>query len=97
MAKYLCIVMHGETGGEGQYTFDGPDSLLSETPVRVFRTFMEMIDHDVFPSQHVDYEINAAMKNSERKVVTVLGQMIFDGDPPAPFMAMISHVPDIDV
>ena len=93
MAEYLCIVMHGETGGEGRYRFHGPDALLTETPVRVFRKFMEMIDQNVFPSQHVDYEINAAMKNNERKVITVLGQMIFDGDPPAPFMAMISHVP----
>lgn len=94
MAKYLCIVMHGETGGEGRYQFDGPEDLLSETPVRVFRKFMEMIDHEVFPAQHVDHEINAALKNSQRGVITVLGQMIFRGDPPAPFMAMISRAPE---
>jgi len=46
MARYTARMMDAATGGEGAYDFDGPDNLLSLTPVRVVRAFMEHVDRD---------------------------------------------------
>jgi len=39
---------------------------------------------------HVDYELNAAYKDKDRAVVTAMGSLIHDGDPPSPFLLMIA-------
>lgn len=90
MARYTARMMDAETGGEGRYDFDGPDDLLQQTPVRVVRAFMEHVDREMFPLTHVDYELNAAFKDAGRGVITALGSLIHDGDPPSPFLLMIS-------
>ena len=83
--------MDAKRGTEGRYEFDGVDDLLAKTPVRVVRAFMEHVDKNIFPESHVDYELNAAMKNSERQVVTAIGSFHLDGgDAPIPFLMMIS-------
>ncbi len=90
MAHYQATVMHATTGGEGIYAFEGPDDLLSKTPVRVVRHFMEQIDAKFLPQDHVDYELNAAMKNSDRGVITAMGSMQLREGPPLPFLLMIA-------
>ncbi|MEQ8604773.1 MAG: hypothetical protein RIB45_15775 [Marivibrio sp.] len=90
MARYTARMMDAATGGEGRYDFEGPDDLLRQTPVRVVRAFMEHVDRDMFPLTHVDYELNAAYKDQDRGVVTAMGSLIHDGDPPSPFLLMIA-------
>lgn len=54
MATYRARMIDSATGAEGSYDFEAPDDLLSTTPVRIVRTFMEHVDKDLFPHQHVD-------------------------------------------
>ncbi|MDF1750084.1 MAG: hypothetical protein P1V34_14530 [Alphaproteobacteria bacterium] len=91
MAQYTARLMDAKSGNEGVYDFEGPEDLMSQTPIRIVRHFMEYVDRDVLPTQHVDYELNAALKNQQRNVVTAMGNLHFDhGEDPAPFMLMIA-------
>ena len=94
MAIYTARLMDAKSGNEGLYDFEAPDDFLTRTPVRVVRHFMEFVDKDVLPSQHVDYELNAALKNPAGSVVTAMGNLHFEhGEDPAPFLLMIAAKP----
>ncbi len=90
MAKYMAILIHGKYGGEGRYEFSGPDDLLAQAPFQVMRAFMDSAEgtHEI---GHIDYEINAALKNKERGIVTVIGEVLFEGADRQPFMCMLSR------
>jgi hypothetical protein len=91
MAQFAAVLMHGKRGGEGRYEFAGRDDLLDDTPVRIMRAFMESVEARNGIG-HMDYEINAALKNKDHGVVTVIGDIIFDHANRQPFMCMISRV-----
>jgi hypothetical protein len=90
MARYTVRMMDADTGGEGRYGFEGADDLFARTPVQIVRAFMEHVDRDEFPHQHIEYELNAAFKNADKRVVTAMGQLILEHLPPIPFMLMIA-------
>ncbi|MEO0809665.1 MAG: hypothetical protein AAFW82_03305 [Pseudomonadota bacterium] len=90
MAKYIAIFMHGKRSGEGRYEFDGDEKLLENTPVRIMRAFMKHIENQ-FAIGHIDYQINAAIKNQQQEIVTVIGEIMFESGDHQPFMCMISH------
>lgn len=89
MSKYSAVVMHGKRGGEGNYTFEGPENLLESSPVKVMRAFMESVEAKDGMG-FMDYEINAALKNKALGVVTVIGEMKFEKHGDQPFMCMIT-------
>jgi len=89
MAAYTMILMHGDRGGEGRYTFEADADLLAHSPATVMRTAMAALDARAGIG-HIDYELNAALKNSEKGVVTALGNLVFHGDDVQPFGAFIS-------
>ena len=94
MAIYRARLVDAETPAEMAYEFEAQDDLMNQTPVRVVRTFFEHVDRSMFPTKHVDYEINAAFKNRERRIVTCMGSPHFEGDvPPAPFLLMVAQKP----
>jgi len=90
MTTYTAVVVDGDTGGEGRYDFEYGNDLLKRSPVKVVRAFMEVVDRDLLPAEHVDYEINAAMKNPSGTVVSALGSLIRERDGAVPFMMMIA-------
>lgn len=94
MANFQAVLMHGSRGGEGTYRFEGPDTLLKKSPVKAARVFMEYLEATHPALGHIDYEINAALKNKDKQVVTILGNLVFHGDDEQPFMCMISVAPD---
>ena len=89
MNTYVARMMDAETGSEGRYEFEADDGLLGKSPVKVVRAFMEHVDKDLFPHQHIDYELNAAFKNKGKKVVTAMGSLVTGHDPEIPFLLMI--------
>ena len=91
MARYRTVVIHPDTGGEGRYDFDNSEGLMQKSPVKVMRRFMEIVDKQILPAENVDYELNAALKSDNGKVVTGMGTMILDGGTRLPFVAMISE------
>ena len=88
MKTFHAVLMHGKRAGEGHYDFDAPELLSQASPVRVMRAFMEHVEENAHVG-HIDYEINAAMKNKELGVVTVLGELHFANDSNQPFVCMI--------
>jgi len=93
MKRYRAILMHGAHEGEGDYRFEATDDLMDRTPVRVMRAFMESVEK-TSGLGHIDYEINAAKRNREHRVVTILGDLIFAENDVKPFMCMISEAKD---
>ncbi|MEW5420379.1 hypothetical protein [Amorphus sp. 3PC139-8] len=90
MAQFVASLMDAETGSDNKYEFEGPDDLLHKTPVRVIRHFMEIVDKEILPSEHIDYELNAAMRNKDVGVVTGIGSLIRENGGEIPFLLMIS-------
>ena len=90
MTTYRARIMDAATGGEGSYDFEEAEELLRSSPVRVIRKFMEHIEHDLIPENYQDYELNAAFKSDDAKVVTGLGSLMLTHDPAIPFVIMIS-------
>jgi len=85
--------MDANRGTEGHYEFPGDDDLMSRSPVRVVKAFMEYVDREKLPHDHVDYEIYSALKNDKHHVVTCMGSLILPhGD--IPFLLMISPKPN---
>ena len=92
MAIYRARMLDAETAQEGAYDFEAHDDLMNDTPVRVVRAFFEGVDRSQIATRHVDYEINAAFKNRERRVVTCMGSLYLEGGaPPAPFVLMVAQ------
>ncbi|WP_428926996.1 hypothetical protein [Marinibacterium sp. SX1] len=89
MAKYGATLMHGARGGDRRFEFDGPDDLMAHSPMTVMRRFMEHLD-DTARLGHIDYQVNAAMKNEKYQVVTVLGDLTFAKGDHQPFVCMIA-------
>lgn len=89
MTTYQAVIMHGTRGGEGRYEFEGPETLFTETPVRIMRTFMTDLDKRANLG-HIDYEINAAFKNKDAETVCVMGNFYFEQGGTQPFLCMIS-------
>ncbi len=90
---YRAVMLDAETGGEGRYTFTYPGDLMRETADEVIHQFFNHVDKAVF-THHVDYEINSAFKNKDRRVVTGLGSLVVDhGEKGAelPFLLLISE------
>jgi len=87
--RMKAVLMHGDRGGEGIYRFEVPDEVAAASPVRIMRAFMEHAEERA-EIGHVDYEINAAMKNREQNVTTVIGEFVFDAGNRQPFAVFIA-------
>lgn len=90
MATYFAKMLDAETGGEGSYSFEGPDDLMQRTADEIVTAFFAAVEPQVL-KYNVDWEINGIMKNRERRVVTAIGSLIPERDEPdMPFLLMIS-------
>jgi hypothetical protein len=90
---YRAVMLDAETGGEGRYTFSYPGDLMHETADEVIHQFFNHVDKAIF-THHVDYEINSAFKNKDRRIVTGLGSLIVEHSGKSedlPFLLMISE------
>jgi hypothetical protein len=93
MAQYTAVLMHGNRDAEGRHRFEADDDLMTHSPATVMRVFMEAMDETAGVG-HIDYELNAAMKNRESTIVTTLGSLIFHHDNLQPFICMIARSKD---
>lgn len=90
MAKFFARMMDASTSGEGSYTFEGPADLMQRTADEIVGVFFEHIERTVL-SGNVDWEINGALKNRDRRIVTAMGSLIPEkDDPPMPFLLLIT-------
>ena len=87
--KFKAIMVHGRSGAENTYGFEGPDELFKRSPMTIMRHFMEHVAEHKF-IEHVDYEVYTALKNEAKTVVTVIGDFLYTEESRSPFMCMIS-------
>lgn len=90
MAIYKATLMHGERGGEGTYTFEAEDGLIDRSAMTTVRRFMEYLQ-DRAGLGTIDWHVNAAMKNKEKRVVTALGELVMKGNDEQPFVCFITE------
>ncbi|PIE11939.1 MAG: hypothetical protein CSA72_02155 [Rhodobacterales bacterium] len=89
MATYNATLMHGERGGEGKYTFEAEDGLIDNSAMSTVRRFMEHLTEHAGLGPF-EWQLNAAMKNKEKHVVTALGVLVLHGDE-EPFVCFINE------
>jgi hypothetical protein len=90
MTKYYARILDAENGNEAGYEFDGPPDLMGQAADDVIGTFFDQVDKLIL-EDHVDWELNGALNNRQRRVVTAIGSLIPKaGTPPIPFLLMIS-------
>ena len=76
MAVMKATLIHGRHEGQDTYEYEMADELLDASPVRTMQAFMEYMDEAAHLG-HLDYEINAAIKEKEGNVTTVIGAILF--------------------
>ena len=92
MALFRARLIDALSDGEDSVEFDAHEDLMNDTPVRIVRAFFGYSDPSRFRTKHQDWELNAAFKNRERRVVTCMGSFHLEGDQPtAPFLLMIAR------
>ena len=91
MAHYRAVMIHPKTGGEGRYDFETSEGLMDKSPAKVLHRFLEIVDEKFLPAEHIDYEINAAIKNESGTVVSGMGVIILESGARLPFVALINE------
>jgi hypothetical protein len=91
MATYTARMMSADTGGEGLYTFEADANLMKRTADEIVGVFFDHVEDEIL-QQHVDWELNSAMKSKPHGVVTAMGALFTDDDQPSmPFLLMIAE------
>ena len=92
MAQIQCqaIVMGPVAGSDSTYQFEASDGLFNRPSDEIVEAFMAHIHEAGVISSPVAYELNSAIKNREKGVVTAIGNLILNGDH-LPFVVMISQ------
>jgi hypothetical protein len=91
MKTYVARISDANSGAEAKYIFRDDPDLFTHSPATITRHFMEFVDKEIFPRQHVAYELNATFKDEGHGVVTSIGVLIFENGLRAPFMLMLSE------
>jgi hypothetical protein len=90
MSTYHARILDAETGSEAAYQFEGPADLMRRTSDEVVGIFFDEVEHEALRG-HADWELNAALSNRDRHVVTAIGSLFpKKSAPPIPFLLMIS-------
>lgn len=94
MTTYYARILDAENGNEAGYEFEGPPDLMTRPADDIVGTFFDQADHMIL-DDHMDWELNGALNNRERRVVTGIGSLVpKKGTPPIPFLIMISDHTD---
>lgn len=88
--RFTARMMDAATGGEGSYEFEGANDLWKKPADEIVAVFFDHVEKEVL-KHNADWELNGALKNKERGVVTAMGSLIIDPNEPAlPFLLMIA-------
>lgn len=90
MARYKATLMHGERGGEGTYYFEAEDGLIEKSAFTTTRRFMEHLEATAGLG-NIDWHASGTMRNDDKKIVTAIGNFVFNGDDEQPFVCLISY------
>ena len=90
MATYLATMFASDRDAHDTYEFDAKDGLFDESRMKLIHAFMEYVDHVEITEEDIGYEIQAASKDRERRVITAHGYIrLAHGE--IPFVLMIKE------
>jgi hypothetical protein len=94
MARYQARMMDSVSGAEGSYAFEHRDDLMERPADDVVAAFFEHAEREVFTRDHVEYELNGALKNKALRTVVAIGSLHMHDHPKdaQPFTIFISAV-----
>jgi hypothetical protein len=96
MTQYRVRMLDSVSGAEGTYAFEHRDDLMARPADDVIAAFFEYADRAIFNREHVEYELNGAVKNKKQKTVVAIGSLQMSGDATdddrRPFTIFISAV-----
>lgn len=87
--KCSAVMFDAETGRQETYDFDAPDDIFHRPRMELIDMFFRYVDHVELPDDDVGYEIQSALKDHDKKVVTATGFLRLSNGQ-IPFMVMIS-------
>jgi hypothetical protein len=91
MAKVECraVIMDYAGNGENTYSFEAEDDLFEKPADEVVEAFMRHVDGRKVLNEPVRYELNAATRYPDRRLVSAMGTLLLRDGARLPFIAMI--------
>ena len=91
MAKVECraVIMDYAGNGENTYSFEADDNLFDQPADEIVEAFMHHIDSLKILSEPVRYELNAATRYPDKRLVSAMGTLLLKDGARLPFIAMI--------
>lgn len=80
MAQFKATLMHGNREAVGEYSFEGPEDLMSQDPSAVMQVFMQQMDK-IAHLGHIDYTLETVETVHDGTVVSAVGTMMLHGTP----------------
>jgi hypothetical protein len=91
MAKVECraVIMDYDGSGENTYRFEAEDNLFDLPADEIVEAFMHHIDSLKILAEPVRYELNAATRYPDKRLVSAMGTLLLRDGARLPFIAMI--------
>lgn len=92
LVRANAVVLGPQSGSDSRYTFQVEEDFFQLPADDIVERFIDHLHEEGILPEKNAYELNSALKNKERSVVTALGSLRFANEE-VPFVAMI-HVTD---
>lgn len=92
MAKVKCraVIMDYAGEGENAYEFEADNDIFEQPADEVVEAFMRHIDQRHILDEPVRYELNAATRYSDKRLVSAMGSLLLKDGAKLPFIVMIA-------
>lgn len=91
-ANYRAALLDAETGANASYLFEAGAGLFLMPADEIIHVFIDHLNANDYVHRPVGYELNSAIKKSNKQVVMATGSLLI-GKGEIPFLLMISPDP----
>ncbi len=91
-ANYRAALLDAETGANESYRFEAEPGLFLMPADEIIGVFIDYLNANNYVNRQVGYELNSAIKKSDKQVVMATGSLLI-GKGEVPFLLMISPDP----
>lgn len=91
-AIYRAALLDAQTGGNASYQFEAEPGLFQLPADEIIHYFINHLNANDYINRQVGYELNSAIKKSNKQVVMATGSLLIEKGE-IPFLLMISPDP----
>ena len=91
-ANYRAALLDAESGANESYQFEAESDLFTLPADEIIHVFVNYLNAHDYSKRQVGYELNSAIKKSDKQVVMATGSLLI-GKGEIPFLLMISPDP----